>query len=942
MPSTVINSETTREEAVNTLLARMLKGYGASARAERRSRMGTPDVRVELKTKDSVVLECKWEGSKIQLERQLDKRLKEFPDTLGLFGILYPDHLRRVSDVEAALEDTDRLQWWLHGSRGQKVYDRHIHTGSVSEFSDQMRALPLTLEGADSVLAATGVVGYAVERAAERVANHARVSQLIVEAIARTDQEKDRSAARRIGCLVLFNALAFHDRLAGINENVPTIRETWGESGINGLRETWVRICEEIDYVPVFELAIGLLDILRNGPEEVFSPTIRFLIRAVEDTRQLEGHDLSGRLFHTLLTDAKFTGAYYTSIPAATLLTRLVFHDWPSQVDWADYEFPASLNVADLACGTGTLLIAVAAEAERRHLLAGGQKVAELHKAMVEQALRGYDVQLSAVHFAATGLAMLNPDIEFNRMNLYVMPLGVSGSNVSLGSLEFLGRDIVPAQYALSPEEFGIAHGDVGRVSASGMRGVEEHVNAELPELDLAIMNPPFTRSVFGNLLFGNVPSTARAKLRSRLSDLLQHRFASSTAGLGSAFVAAASPKLRPGEGRLALVLPATVCTGPSWEQTRTLIERNFVLNMVITSHDPERWNFSDSTDLSEALLIATRRAEGDSSMEHRTTFVNLWQNPDSVVSAHSIAQAITSTTSASLEETGTALLEVSERHVGEVFSSPMQMSSGRQWIGVQFARADLVRSALSLLREGKVQLPGNSMVSEVPICGLVELGQIGPDIRDVHDGFDRTDSVTAYPMVENHDTKVRKHLSTEPDRYLVPLVRPRKGRKLKHSYDLWPKAGRLLLGARFWLNTARVVAMRSSENVLASMWWPVRIEDESTEKALSLWLNSSLGLLTLLATRNTTRGSWVQLKKADLKLMPVLDTRCLSTSQLRRLSNLFDHISEAEFESLPGMVECPARRQLDDGISEILDLPDLTPLSRLLASEPVVSNQPL
>ena len=144
----------------------------------------------------------------------------------------------------------------------------------------------------------------------------------------------------------------------------------------------------------------------------------------MENTRRLEGHDLSGRLFHTLLTDAKFTGAYYTSVPAATLLTRLVFNDWPSHVDWSDYEFPASLNVADLACGTGTLLMAVADEAGRRHVAAGGQNAAELHKAMVEQALYGYDVQLSAVHFAATSLAMLNPDIEFDRMNLYVMPLG--------------------------------------------------------------------------------------------------------------------------------------------------------------------------------------------------------------------------------------------------------------------------------------------------------------------------------------------------------------------------------------------------------------------------------------------------------------------------------------------------------------------------------------
>ena len=42
-------------------------------------------------------------------------------------------------------------------------------------------------------------------------------------------------------------------------------------------------------------------------------------MKAMEDTRRLEGHDLSGRLFHTLLTDAKFTGAYYTSVPAATL-----------------------------------------------------------------------------------------------------------------------------------------------------------------------------------------------------------------------------------------------------------------------------------------------------------------------------------------------------------------------------------------------------------------------------------------------------------------------------------------------------------------------------------------------------------------------------------------------------------------------------------------------
>ena len=41
-------------------------------------------------------------------------------------------------------------------------------------------------------------------------------------------------------------------------------------------------------------------------------------------------------------------------------------------------------------------------------------------------------------------------------------------------------------------------------------------------------------------------------------------------------------------------------------------------------------------------------------------------------------------------------------------------------------------------------------------------------------------------------------------------------------------------------------------------------------------------------------------------------------------------------------MIDYPTRTKLDDGLAEILDLPDLLPLRRLLASEPVVSNRRL
>ena len=771
------NRETIREEVVNVLLAELLRSNGIiSPRAERRRRNIAPDIRAALKTGDSVLIECKWSDSVSALENQLDERLEQVPDELGVLGVLYPERLKYEDDILPTLASADDLQWWLHGTRGKRMPDLRRRSGSAADLADQVRALPLELEGVDRVIAAAGVVEYGVEQAAQQIANHARISMRVASIILDTDQEKQRLPALRIGCLVLFNALAFQDRLAVTNGKVPMVREAW-RNGLSGLHNAWQQICDDIDYVPVFELAANILDVLRDGPAEIHEMAIAPLIRAMEDTRRLEGHDLTGRLFHTLLTDAKFTGAYYTSVPAATLLTRLVFNGWPAGVDWTDHELPASLNVADLACGTGTLLMAVASEAERLHTNAGGKDRAALHKAMVEQALHGYDVQLSAVHFAATSLAMLNPDIQFDRMNLYVMPLGSEGGNVSLGSLDFLGESEAAVQFALSNDSNTVTQG-AQRVSARGARGAGEGITARIPDLDLVIMNPPFTRP---GLLFGNLPTPERRRIQGELNRRLRSMQGSAIAGMGAAFVAAAAPKLKPSEGRMALVLPLTVCTGQSWEQTRALIEREFELDIVIVSHDPLQWNFSDSTDLSEALLIATRRpARRDKTSgqsEHSTKFVALWQSPGGVLDAHRTAQAIVETAPAGIDDTGSALIEIDGEHVGEVVSIPESRLVGSKWIGVQFARADVTRSAMRLLSESEVWVPGQSTSAGIPLRPLGELGSVGPDRRRLIDGFDRTHSPTAYPMVEGHNTDEYRSMKCSPNCFLSPLSMPKGGR---------------------------------------------------------------------------------------------------------------------------------------------------------------------
>ena len=78
--------ETIREEGVNVLLAQSLRDHGVSARAERRSRRGAPDIRVDLRSGDLVILECKWDGFANLLNSQLEERLNDFPEALGMVG----------------------------------------------------------------------------------------------------------------------------------------------------------------------------------------------------------------------------------------------------------------------------------------------------------------------------------------------------------------------------------------------------------------------------------------------------------------------------------------------------------------------------------------------------------------------------------------------------------------------------------------------------------------------------------------------------------------------------------------------------------------------------------------------------------------------------------------------------------------------------------------
>jgi hypothetical protein len=732
--------------------------------------------------------------------------------------------------------------------------------------------------------------------------------------------------------------MVFQEVASAYVKGVEPLRKTLQSSDIaSAFIGHWQYITDEINYVPIFKIAREIMLTVPSNPD--IEKALRFLAeRALDIVRYRAAlrHDLMGRIYHRLLVEAKFLGTFYTSVPAATLLLKLALDAgrWPE--NQFSLESLSSFRVSDLACGTGTLLMASGEAIIDNYVRVCSlnqvqPNLRELHKVLMENIIHGYDVLASAVHLTASTLALQAPDIAFQKMHLYSLPLG--GPHHRLGSIEFLKS----REMAMTLDLFGVSAAP-GQVTGSGD---VTQFGASLPDLDLCVMNPPFTRSVGGNLLFGSVPESERSKMQKDLAKLLKtaNVSASSTAGLGSVFVAIGDRALKE-NGRIALVLPKALLSGVAWKPTRELINRRYLLEYLVVSQDPERWNFSENTSLSEVLVVAKKVGESSVDSQGKVTCVNLWKNPATSFESLSIAQTLAEKEVPDIKDGQGALeIKIGELKVGEAVSIPWKELRDGSWIlPCAFAQSDLTRVAYHLLK-GTVWLPGTGATGNLPLCRLGELGELGPDRRDIHDGFQLATGETSYPAFWGHDAPLVTTLSQSANRYLSPLAKAKPGRNLRKVQDLWPKAGRILFAERLRCNTQRLIAVRLPKNALSNVWWPFVSKDdnEQAEKALTLWLNSTIGLIIALAHREETEGAWIDFKKPVLAGLPVLAVRNLEADKLKVLSDTYDKLRKEELLPFPNMANDVTRNAIDGAVTQVLGLPDISILREMLAREPVV-----
>jgi hypothetical protein len=931
-----------RQEVLNTELARLLCQQGLIALPEQRLQQGMmPDLLLPFRG-FYLLIEAEVDDQPHAQERAWHKAVERVEQGLAhlALALVYPAALRGlpINQLTNALRTTplrfslcappvpDAPDWRTGDLNALVTTLQHAYQSLASE--DEVRAAVERLKQGVNLLAQAI---YAMQVPDARLAEPLGIDARAVD----PTQTAQTTAVRQIAALVLLNAMLFHEELTRIEPSVKTLQACLeADSTHDALLAQWKRILDEIDYHAVFALARRLLENL--PPDRLLDnalgqcvPIVRALIRQ----RVMLRHDLAGRIYHLLLGDiAKPLGTFYTAVPSATLLLRLALAPDRWHINWEDPAAVGRLRLADLACGTGTLLMAaVQAIVDNYMRTATPPQPAhrkQLLKDLLEEGIYGLDVLQSAVHLTASTLALPIPEVMARGMRLYTMPLGFMRENgrevPRFGSLDLLSDAPVAPNLSLFPE----LGGQTAERATDPKRQPEQ---LRLPPLDLVCMNPPFTRTCGDNLLFGSLPKPERTRMQKAFQEWCKRNGveASITAGLGAPFIAAADRCLKP-DGRLAFVLPKTLLSGPAWQKSRELLRRNYTLEYLIVSHDPTRWHFSENTDLSETLFVACKASDGGG-----TLCLNLWRNPDNPIDALLLAEEARKLAPAG-DTLQTFDLWLGDTKWGEALYLPnARFKSLPNWmLPCAYAQREMTDALLTLQAEHKYD------GVKVPLTPLQELGTLGPDRRGVHSAFQvlqPNSTPTQYPAFWGHDAESVATLQQSPNCYLSP--------KSKAAQRLWSQAGDILLAERMWLNTQRLVAVCVNQPVLSNVWWPFTRNQELTNrhaKSLVLWLNCSLGLLLSLGNRQETRGAWVSFKKQSLYELPVLDVRALSPAVLQQMAQAFDALSGQPLLPLPQMAADPVRAKIDAAVARALGLPDLTPLREQLAREPVISLQPL
>lgn len=921
-----------------------------------------PDVLVRMPDEQCVALE----SAELQRGADDDAKRRLGANTIDTgrpvqcaVSIRIPPELKEIpysQDVAEALLGGALLHYAMYQAEDEATPRRWPRTGSLDgRIMDLARLAEATAVRRDALERLAVQVCDGIKAAASTLRHELPESELLN--VQYRMLQRSPVSAMQTAMLLWLNAILTQRRLHGLDvpEAILPVRSE-SNSGVlpSDVLSCWKRLLKR-NWHSIFQPALVVLQDVADRNARAAASALEKLNHVAEKIETAgigERLAVGAEIYPKLAEDRKTAAAFYTRPAFAELLAALAIRPGlPADVEWTDVELLRRHTLADLACGTGTLLragyrrikelhhdaicLSFAKSNDRDASASSDGSLSDagrFHKAGMESGIVGGDISAIAAHLTTTSLAALGGADEYGDTRICFVEVG--GETSATGTLEFFAGSEIPRMLVGSRTQ-GVSRG----------RKSEHREILELPDssVDWILMNPPYSRTRGGQSVFdvAGLSDNERADCQRRWKELVQNEPAhkiNRTSGLAASFLGLAIKKLKKGGG-LGFVLPLSAAAAPSWKGTRQYLEATCT-NIVAIGTRAGRLreqSISADTGMQEMLLVAQKRAGAPGRKTGEIMKQSTLHEPvESLGVAGEIARAM----QASIDKVGKAG-DVSSVlcggiAIGHVIGCAVD-GCGAPWDMVGTVSPDAAIAANRLASEGVLYF--DKQVRWLP-AGMTTIGklfEVGPTHHIIGhlQGRDATGALTMHNIddpASAHapvrslwaaDARSQTSMRVCPTHWGIECIE--KPPKEKQLALVLPSSGHLHYARGMRWTSQSVLAATTMDSVLGGRaWTTLRHVDPSVRASFALWANSTLGFLV-----HWTRGQRTHHGRSTTQVRAIAEMPCpmlddLPPDDLMQALRDFEDLQERKLKPACKASEDEARMDIDRAVLRLFGMEDV------------------
>ena len=922
-----------------------------------------PDILIKHATTPPVVIECSYVKSDADKDarERLGYQLKNTGHSIETSIALFIPEKFRSYDIRQsrnALFKGEPVYYALHqrmkvnnSYENRRWVENGFIKGTACDVAQLVTAASITKELAAET---ADEIAAHLEQAASILEEH--LSHEEQQSVARVVHQVTNMKGLKTTSILWLNALIVQQRLANLGTQESAYLSFTDENPIpTEVLFSWNKILEK-NWLSIFNPAVKSMEIVVKLNPNAASKAISHVLKGVEKIYSYGWEilfNVGAELFPRLSDDRKQAAAFYTQPATAELLASLTIQKNDLNPEtWANEKFPFAYQIADLACGTGTLLRAGYQRISRFHKECSGstETLRSLHKNAMEHGLVGMDVSPIAAHLASSTLAVQGYGDAYATTQIAWCKVG--GERNATGSIELFQESQMMDLFE------SLGHVVHGRQTDDNF---VDSISVKNESIQYILMNPPYSRTRGGQSAFdiAGLNDHDRTKCQERWGRLINDEPANKKAGMAATFLALARRKLRLG-GRMGFVLPLTAAFAESWSETRAMIENEFEHIVAIAVSGGLALGdqaLSADTGMEEMLLICQRKSDPTTlllnkefykglSMDQSRTIrgggnwitincVTLQEPPQRLGEAGEIAREILSS-SRLLNNSPLSFyrpIRLGENELGKIIKFHSE-GLGKPWSALGINSPDLA-VGITALQNGKLIFARQQVSLGIPMCTIGELFEVGPThhiigslsnstspsgVFEILPVQGTTDAIGADRCMWHADAKIQNKLYSSATHKGLPKA----DASNEDLNAIRETASNLFYAKNMRWTSQKILSTLTEQSYLGGRsWLSMNHEDFRIQSVFCIWANSTLGMLL-----HWSSGQRTQTGRSTTQVNAVREICC---PNFRLLSNEKLDLASGFLSSWGTQIFRPAcqahvdsiRVELDDAVIEIFGLPE-------------------